>query len=156
MTLEEVLQFLAAQRQEKTLTLVTGVFDILHEEHMKFLQKAKQLGELLVIGIESDVRVRAMKGADRPVHPQQQRVKNLEELHIADAVFVLPESFSKPIDHENLIAQIKPNFLAISSHTKHQEEKQRILQKYGGELVIVHKYNPDISTTKIILQANSF
>ncbi len=155
MTLTTLLEFLKTHRGQKTLTLVTGVFDILHEEHRKFLEKAKQLGEMLIIGVESDVRVRAIKGEGRPINLQDQRVENLEKLQVADAVFILPEQFSKPSDHEDLIAQIRPDFLAISSHTRHQEAKQNILQKYGGKLMVVHEHNPDVSTTKIILQGKS-
>lgn len=130
--------------------LVTGVFDLLHEEHIKFLKKAKELGDYLIVGLESDVRVKQMKGKQRPVNNQKLRKVNLEKLNIAEEVFVLPEQFNRPEDHENLIEKIRPNFLAVSSHTKYLDKKQEILKKFGGEVVVVHKYNPKISTTKMI------
>jgi D-beta-D-heptose 7-phosphate kinase/D-beta-D-heptose 1-phosphate adenosyltransferase len=83
--------------------LVTGVFDLLHEEHILFLKKAKALGDYLVVGIESDVRVKQMKGEGRPVNSQSIRVENLKSLNIIDEVFVLPQEFSKPSDHTTLI-----------------------------------------------------
>lgn len=129
--------------------LVTGVFDVLHTEHKTFLQKAKQLGYLLV-GVESDVRVADMKGPGRPIHSQNERVKNLQALGIADEVFVLPEDFSLPEHHRNLIQSIQPDYLAVSSHTKHIDKKQKIMNEFGGSVVVVHEHNPEVSTTLLL------
>lgn len=133
--------------------LVTGVFDILHSEHIAFLKKAKALGSYLIIGIESDFRVREMKGPERPVNSQMVRKQNLENLAIADEIFILPEQFSNPEDHKKLIRQIKPDFLAVSSHTKYLDRKQAILDEFGGKVVVVHEHNPEISTTKLLSQS---
>lgn len=138
------------QRLNKSLTLVTGVFDLLHEEHFIFLKKAKNLADLLLIGLESDARVKQMKGPDRPINNQADRLENLQKLGIADFVFILPEQFSKPLDHQALIAKVKPNFMAISSNTLFQAEKAKILAKFSAKLVIVHDFNPDFSSSKII------
>jgi len=126
---------------------VTGVFDIFHQEHLHFLQNAKDLGDVLVVGVESDARVRQMKGKGRPIQDQQWRLRTIQELVFVDTVFILPETFSKPEDHDLLIKDIRPTFLAVSSHTAHQEEKQRILRKYGGEVRVVLEQNPVVSTT---------
>src|SRR5258708_1722744 len=139
-----------AHREKKQVVLVTGVFDILHQEHTNFLQKAKQLGGILVVGIESDERVRKMKGEGRPLHTLPIRIKNLEALQIADEVFGLPKDFSTPEHHNQLIAEVSPNFLAISSHSPHQVEKDQILRKHGGQLRIVHQHNPNVSTSQIL------
>ncbi len=135
---------------KKNIVLATGVFDILHQEHTNFLKNAKAIGDYLIVGVESDVRVRQMKGEGRPVNSQVVRVKNLLHLNIADEVFVLPEQFSKPEDHKALIQKIKPRYLAVSSHSQHLDKKQAILKEFGGEVVIVHEHNPEISTTKIL------
>jgi len=131
----------------KKIVLVTGVFDIFHQEHLHFLQNAKDLGDVLVVGVESDARVRQMKGKGRPIQDQQWRLRTIQELVFVDTVFILPETFSKPEDHDLLIKDIRPTFLAVSSHTAHQEEKQRILRKYGGEVRVVLEQNPVVSTT---------
>jgi cytidyltransferase-like protein len=130
--------------------LVTGVFDILHKEHLIFLNKAKSLGDYLVVGIESNLRVAQMKGKDRPINSQDVRVLNIEKLKIADEVFILPEEFSKPEHHKELIKKIKPKILAVSSHTKHFSKKQAILHDLGGEVVVVHKHNPAVSSTHLL------
>ncbi len=141
--------------QQKKIVLVTGVFDVLHEEHTRFLRAAAQLADALLIGVESDVRVKQIKGSTRPIHNQEKRVSQLKSLRVAEEVFILPEQFSRPIDHENLIASIKPTFLAVSSHTDHLEEKKRIIEKFGGELKVVLEQNPEISSTKIIERFSS-
>lgn len=147
---------LERQRLNKSLTLVTGVFDLLHEEHFIFLKKAKNLADLLLVGIESDVRVKQMKGSSRPANNQTARLENLQKLGIADFVFILPEQFSKPENHRDLIAKIRPNFMAISSNTLFQNEKAKILAEFSAKLVIVHNFNPDFSSSKIIKNQNHY
>ncbi len=143
--------FLNERRKlNKTLTLVTGVFDLLHEEHLRFLQKAKKTADLLIVGVESDLRVKQMKGQDRPFNDQASRLANLQKLGLADFVFILPEQFSKPEDHRALIAQIRPDFMAVSSNTLFQAEKAKILAEFDAKLVIVHAYNPEFSSSQII------
>ncbi|MEX0896269.1 MAG: adenylyltransferase/cytidyltransferase family protein [Patescibacteria group bacterium] len=129
--------------------LVTGVFDIVHQEHRAFLRDAKKLG-YLVVGVESDLRVRQIKGEGRPIHPAAIRVEQLQKLAIADEIFVLPELFSSPDDHRLLLAQLRPDILAVSAHTKHIDKKQRLMQEIGGRVMIVREHNPAISTTLLL------
>jgi len=130
--------------------LVTGVFDVLHQEHRNFLLAAKQAGDYLIVGLESDKRVTLIKGAGRPIFNQETRKKNLEKLKIADEVFILPEDFQSPVAHQRLIETIKPDILAVSSHTAHQDKKAGIMKRFGGELKVVYQHNPAFSSTKII------
>ena len=130
--------------------LATGVFDVLHSEHVRFLQKAKALGDRLIVGIESDVRVRALKGEGRPINTQRLRKENLEKLAIADEVFVLPEAFNSDADFRALLQKRQPDILAVSSHTPHLDKKQQLMQEIGGRVEIVHQHNPAVSTTLIL------
>jgi len=130
--------------------LVTGVFDILHEEHIRFLRASRSLGDKLVVGIESDIRVRRIKGKGRPINKSQLRKSQLEALGFIDKVIVLPEQFSKPVDHLRLLQAVSPSILAVSSHTPHLKEKRDLMAKIGGELRVVLEENPEISTTKLI------
>jgi rfaE bifunctional protein nucleotidyltransferase chain/domain len=139
-----------SRERRQVVVLVTGVFDLIHQEHKNFLNKAKQAGDILLVGLETDRRVTAIKGPGRPVNSQIQRLLNLEKLKIADLVFLLPEEFSKPADHETLISRIMPDILAVSSHTQHLAAKSSILQKYGGRVLVVHQHNPRISSTILI------
>ncbi len=132
------------------LVLVTGCFDVLHLEHKKFLLAAKRQGDLLLVGLESDLRLRQLKGTNRPIHPINLRLTNLANLNIADYCFLLPKNFSKPSDHLSLINQIKPNILAISSHTPNLISKHRLMKSIGGTVKIVYPHNPKISSTKML------
>lgn len=142
----------AAHAQGQTVVLVTGVFDVLHYEHQQFLEKARSLGDVLVVGLETDNRVKELKGPDRPVTTAEQRVENLVAWNIADAVFVLPEKFHELEDYRLLLRQLQPQILAVSSHTDFQEVKEQLMREIGGEVVIAHEHNPAISTSLLLRQ----
>ncbi len=145
---KSVLLLLKKAREEgQKIVFVTGVFDILHEEHVFFLQKAKDSGDVLVVGVESDVRVRKIKGEGRPIQKQKDRFAALLELECVDSAFVLPEKFSSPDDHKLLISLINPDILAVSSHTAHLDKKRAIVENFGGRVEVVHQHNPKVSTT---------
>lgn len=148
---EIVLQKYQQRLQGPTLkVLVTGVFDILHSEHKKLLSAAKKLGGILLVGLETDVRVRQLKGPTRPINPLRVRLKNLQQLGIADKVFTLPKQFNDLNHFTALIKQIRPDILAVSSSTPHLAVKRRIMKRFGGRVVIVLPHNPKISTTKML------
>ncbi len=144
------LTTLLNENDGKTVVLVTGVFDVLHQEHLHFLEAAKECGDLLVVALESDARVRQIKGPNRPHFSQVERCEHLVALNIADCVVILPEEFSSSDHHRAVIAQIRPTYLAVSSHTKHLEKKRAILSEYGGTVIVVHDHNPNESTTQIL------
>lgn len=133
-----------------TLVLATGVFDLLHVEHVNFLQKAKAAGDLLVVGLETDSRVREIKGVCRPQQNQWVRLKQVQELPSVDWAFILPENFSQPEEHLALLESLQPEILAVSSHTSHLKEKRTLLKKVDGKVAVVHQHNPQVSTTKLI------
>jgi len=144
---------LAGSGEGQKVVLVTGVFDLLHDEHRLFLQKAKAAGDILIVALESDVRVRQLKGAGRPVWDEEKRRQEIAALAFVDGVFVLPEEFSRPDHHEQLISEVRPAILAVSSHSPHLHKKQLILEKYHGKVVVVHQHNPNISTTLTLNQS---
>lgn len=145
----------AKKKAGKKIVFVTGVFDLLHQEHKIFLEKAHNLGDVLIVGLESDVRVRAMKGPERPIQSQSIRRDSVSTLNFVDLAFILPQAFYLPDHHRALIRALKPDFLAVSSHSPHQGKKQQILNEFGGTLQIVHEHNPDVSTTKQISSAQN-
>lgn len=141
-----------ARRAGRVVVLATGVFDILHSEHELFLQAARRAGDILFVGLETDGRVRQMKGEGRPVNPLEKRLQNLAELKIADAVFSLPEQFQTNAERQKLIEDIHPDILAVSAHSPHLDKKRQLLAKVGGEVRVVRPHNPNVSTTKILEQ----
>lgn len=147
----EVLRAVSqAKREGKRVVLATGVFDLLHAEHKNYLQKAKAVGDVLVVALESDVRVRQLKGEGRPKQPQEERLSAVRALDYVDGALILPEDFSSPVRHEELLSHIQPDIYACSSHSPHQDKKRALVEKYGGRLVVVHEKNHHISTTKML------
>jgi D-beta-D-heptose 7-phosphate kinase/D-beta-D-heptose 1-phosphate adenosyltransferase len=134
----------------QTKVLVTGVFDILHLEHKKLLLAAKKLGQTLLVGVESNERVRQLKGPGRPVNGLKTRIKNLQKLGIADKVFGLPKKFNTDEEITNFVKKIRPNILAVSTSTPYMESKRRIMARAGGKVMVVLPHNPNISTTKLL------
>lgn len=132
------------------IVLVTGVFDILHGEHLKFLHQSRQLGTKLVVGLESDRRVKQMKGESRPILNQTERWEQLNNLPMVDEVFILPEQFDNPTAWKKLLIDVNPKYYAVSGNTSHLKSKQAICDECGVKLVEVLAYNPKISTSIII------
>ena len=148
----ELSKKLSQARQGKKVVLVTGVFDLLHQEHQNFLQKAKALADILVVAVESDIRVREIKGEGRPVCLQAQRIQLILDMGMTDFVFVLPEDFSHQARYRQLIAEVLPDFYAVSSHTSYIKNKQKLVEEFGGQLVVAHQHNPEVSTTQLLAQ----
>jgi D-beta-D-heptose 7-phosphate kinase/D-beta-D-heptose 1-phosphate adenosyltransferase len=139
-----------AHQEHQRIVLVTGVFDLLHQEHEIFLRKAKEEGDILLVGIESDPRVRRTKGEGRPVNPEDKRLTNLADWKIADCVFILPDEFDTPDQRRAFIHTVRPSILAVSAHSPFLEAKQALLSEVGGEVKVVHEHNPTVSTTILL------
>lgn len=136
----------------KRLVLATGFFDLLHQEHINFLTKAKLAGDILIVGVESDLRAQQVKGEGRPV--ESQKIRCTKVALYADYVVALSDDFNNYQSYDSLMAVIKPSVYAVSSHTSYLQTKQELTEKYGGKLQVVHEFNPDISTTQILNRQN--
>lgn len=90
----------------KKIVFTNGCFDILHVGHIRVLNDAKKLGDILVVGINSDFSIKKLKGKDRPINIESDRKIILESLKAVDFVFIFEED--TPL---NLIKKIKPNIL---------------------------------------------
>ncbi|MGI5828151.1 MAG: adenylyltransferase/cytidyltransferase family protein [Patescibacteria group bacterium] len=138
--------------KNKSIVLVTGVFDLLHKAHIEFLRRAKAQGDFLFVGVESDERVKQLKGPDRPCEPLPIRLAKLAKREETDYVFALPVRFNNPSEHEKLMAMIAPNVLAVSSHTPFKSSKKRLVEKFGGKMEVVMEQDTSVSTTKLLGQ----
>ena len=107
LSLPEALLFVEGVRRSGGAVVFTnGVFDLLHPGHVRYLQAARGEGDVLVIGVNSDRSVRAIKGPARPIIPQHERAEILAALRCVDAVVVFDEK-----DPLRLISQLKPDVL---------------------------------------------
>lgn len=143
------------QTQGLIVVLATGVFDILHIEHIRFLTKAKAAGDRLIVGLETDTRVRQLKGAGRPINSQVVRMEQIAALKPVDQAFLLPDQFSTQSDWETFMAELHPDIYAASSHSSHLENKQNICRSNGIQFKIVHDFNREFSTTQLTGQTEA-
>jgi rfaE bifunctional protein nucleotidyltransferase chain/domain len=132
------------------VVLTNGVFDLLHPGHVRYLAKARRLGDLLIVGINSDRSVRAIKEPGRPLNPEGERAEVLLSLACVDAVVV----FDEDTPHE-LIAQLQPDVLVKGADWAPDEIVGRdIVEARGGHVVRV-KLSDNYSTTSLIRRARS-
>lgn len=132
----------------KKIVLVGGCFDVLHPGHVIFLEKAKKEGDILVVLLESDQKVRQLKGISRPVHSQKERAKVLSALRFVDTVVMLP-FMKKSLDYDDLISKIKPDVIA-ATFGENNADHQRVASKVGAKLKFVTKIIGNHSTSKIL------
>lgn len=131
--------------QEKKIVFTNGCFDLLHFGHVDYLSEAADLGDVLIVGLNSDESVRKLKGAKRPVNLQEARSLMLASLSFVTAVIIFEE-----VTPEKLIAFIKPDILVKGSDYKPEEMVgYDIVTSYGG-LVKTIDLIPGYSTTNIL------
>ncbi len=132
------------------IVFATGVFDLLHIEHLNFLLAAKKLGGKLIVGIESDARTRRLKGPNRPIMNQAERKQMLEALECVAKVVVLPDKFNSDQEYEKILLSVRADIYAVSENSPFMENKKRICRRAGVKLKVVNRYNPEYSTTELI------
>jgi len=130
-SLQRVLNDLKAKG--KRVVFTNGCFDLLHIGHIRYLEKAKSLGDILVVGVNSDHSVRGLKGPDRPILPEEERAEILSGLWCVDYVTV----FNEPTPLE-LISSLQPHFLVKGGDwSKATTVGREVVEKSGGEVVIL-------------------
>ena len=115
------------------IILTNGCFDILHVGHVRYLQAAKQLGGKLIVAVNADDSVRALKGEGRPVMPQAERAEILAGLEAVDAVVIFPE-----LDVCALIREVRPDYQAKGTdYTAESVPEAETVRDCGGKVAIV-------------------
>ena len=133
-----------APEPEGKIVFANGVFDILHQGHVQLLQWARNLGDRLVVGINSDASVRALKGPERPINAQSDRKAVLEALRYVDEVIIFEES--KPT---NLIASLMPHTIVKGGEWLAEEVRERDAVPEGVE-VKIFPFVAGYSSTNVI------
>jgi len=121
---------------------MNGCFDVLHHAHFKMIEFASTFGDLVVIGIDSDRRVKELKGEDRPFHSQEERKYNLERIKGVSRVFIFDSSELL----EELIKVYEPDVFVIGSDYKN---KPIVGEQYAKSIVYFNRMD-EFSTTKIL------
>jgi rfaE bifunctional protein nucleotidyltransferase chain/domain len=120
-------------RKGKRIVFTNGCFDILHPGHIYLLAAAKKLGDLLIVGLNSDDSVRRLKGPSRPINNEQIRDENLSAINEVDFIILFTEDTP-----ESLIQQVKPDILVKGGDYKSEEiVGSDFVKSYGGKVMTI-------------------
>lgn len=142
----DILERLAGYpRTEEKLVFTNGVFDIIHPGHVQLLKFAKSLGDRLIVGINSDRAVRALKGPDRPINNEETRKAMLEKLSFVDEVVIFDD-----VSTVGIIQQLKPNILAKAVDNLTPQQLREVDQVPAEVEIRICPKLANYSTTEII------
>lgn len=131
--------------QGKSIVSTNGCFDILHVGHVRILKQSKGLGDVLVVGINSDASVKKLKGEDRPINNQDDRAELLSSLECVDIVSIFDEG--TPVE---FLKVVKPNIHVKGADYKPQDlEETPVVESFGGRVEILPLV-PQKSTTSLV------
>lgn len=132
--LDELMKIVEGQKKEnKRIVFTNGCFDILHLGHIRYLREAKKLGDILIVGLNSDNSVSSLKGPDRPLVKEKDRAEILSTLEMVDYIVIFNELTPK-----NLIDKIIPDVLVKGGDWREEEVVGRdTVEAQGGEVVII-------------------
>jgi rfaE bifunctional protein nucleotidyltransferase chain/domain len=140
------------REQGRKIVFTNGCFDLLHVGHVRYLRRARALGDLLVVGINGDRSVRELKGANRPINNEQDRAEVVAALESVDLVTIFPE-----LRATRLLETVQPAVYAkggdYTPETLNAEERT-VLQKVGADIRII-PYEQGYSTTRLLEKLGS-
>jgi rfaE bifunctional protein nucleotidyltransferase chain/domain len=143
----------ACRRDGRTVVWTNGCFDLLHPGHVRSLEAARALGDVLVVGLNSDASVRALKGPTRPVLSEAERAELLAALSAVDFVIVFPEATP-----EAALARLKPDIHCKGAEYAPPNGKPvpeaALVTGYGGRVEYL-PYIAGISTTELVRRIRS-
>jgi rfaE bifunctional protein nucleotidyltransferase chain/domain len=147
MTLHEKLK-----EKEKKIVFTAGSWDLIHAGQCRYLERAKEHGDILVVGISSNDAIRRVKGPNKPILDEKIRAEMLTYLRSVDFVTILPEPSCVPT-----LGLLQPDiFITVKEEWTgaYKESKEyKTVEKYGGKMVVVDRQSTAISTTKIVQRA---
>jgi rfaE bifunctional protein nucleotidyltransferase chain/domain len=148
LTLPEAARWAArARRRGKKIVATNGCFDLLHFGHVDYLQRARELGDLLVVGLNGDRSVHQLKGHGRPLVPEQQRAKVLAALACVDAVVIFPQRRA-----HRFLGTIQPDIYVKGGDYRPDtlDARERAVLTAIGSKVRILPFVKGFSTTRLI------
>jgi D-beta-D-heptose 7-phosphate kinase/D-beta-D-heptose 1-phosphate adenosyltransferase len=121
------------KKKGKRIVFTNGCFDLLHLGHIRYLEKAKSIGDILVVGVNSDRSVQSLKGPERPILPEEERAEILSGLECVDYITLFDEL--TPLE---LISSLQPHILVKGGDwAKETTVGREVVERSGGEVVIL-------------------
>jgi rfaE bifunctional protein nucleotidyltransferase chain/domain len=134
----------------KKVVFTNGCFDILHVGHMRYLEEAKEFGDYLIVGVNSDESVKRLKGPTRPINNQEDRAELLTGLKSVDYTVIFTED--TPVE---LIGELKPSIhVKGGDYKKDDLPETKVVESYGGTVEIVSLVEGK-STTNVVKKISS-
>ncbi len=151
LTRSEAAALCAAEKAKgRRVVFTNGCFDILHAGHVRYLTEARERGDLLMVGLNSDGSVRRLKGAARPVNGERDRAEVLLGLKAVDYVTIFAEDTAA-----ETIAALKPSVYAKGAdYTRETLPEAKLVESYGGEVAFI-ELAPGRSTSIIIARVSA-
>lgn len=142
----------ALKDKGKKIVFTAGSWDLLHVGHCRYFEKAKEQGDILVVGVSSNEAIRRAKGANKPILDEKIRAEMLAYIRFVDFVTILPEPSCQPS-----LGLLKPDvFVTVKEDwtDNYKESKEyKTVTKYGGEVKVIDRQSTALSTTKIVQRA---
>jgi D-beta-D-heptose 7-phosphate kinase/D-beta-D-heptose 1-phosphate adenosyltransferase len=129
------------------IVLTSGSFDLIHLGHVKYLAKAKEQGDVLVVGVDSDAKIRKRKGPDRPMVPERERLEMLAHQRPVDLLYLKPDEEERWA----LIKAVEPDVLVLTTDHSYSEADQAALKEIVDEIQIIPR-QATITTSERIRQ----
>ena len=143
MKISEIVTSLKAKG--KKIVFTNGCFDILHVGHVRYLKEAKALGDILILGLNSDSSVKSLKGSNRPINNESDRAEVLSALKAIDYVVIFDEKTA-----ENIVGEIKPDIYAKGGdYSIDTLPEAKIVAEHGGKTVLLQLVDGKSSTNII-------
>ena len=129
----------------KKIVFTNGCFDILHVGHVRYLKEAKALGDILILGLNSDCSVKSLKGPNRPINNESDRADVLSALKAIDYVVIFDEKTA-----ENIVGEVKPDIYAKGGdYSIDTLPEAKIVAEHGGKTVLLQLVDGKSSTNII-------
>jgi D-glycero-beta-D-manno-heptose 1-phosphate adenylyltransferase len=129
------------------VVLTSGSFDLIHLGHVKYLVRAKEFGGVLVVGVDSDAKIRSRKGEDRPMVPEQERLELLAHQRPVDLIYLKDDDDGR----WDLIKAVRPHVLVVSEDNSYTDEEQRELLEYCERIEVLER-QASVTTSERIRQ----
>ena len=143
MKISEIVTSLKAKG--KRIVFTNGCFDILHVGHVRYLNEAKALGDILILGLNSDSSVKSLKGSNRPINNESDRAEVLSALKAIDYVVIFDEKTA-----ENIVGEVKPDIYAKGGdYSIDTLPEAKIVAEHGGKTVLLQLVDGKSSTNII-------
>jgi D-beta-D-heptose 7-phosphate kinase/D-beta-D-heptose 1-phosphate adenosyltransferase len=129
------------------VVLTSGSFDLIHLGHVKYLMRAKELGDVLAVGVDSDAKIRRRKGEDRPMVPEGERLELLAYQRPVDLIFLKQDEE----EHWALIKAVSPDVLVLTEDHSYGDDDLKALGELCGEIAVIER-QASVTTSERIRQ----